>query len=74
MPTPNRQLIRATRQKRGWKLAELAGRANVKPQHLANIESGHATASIEVLQRLALELGLPAKHLRLPDAPARAKT
>lgn len=53
MPQPNRTRIREARQRRGWKLSELADRAGVKTQHLANIESGHATASVEVLQRLA---------------------
>lgn len=57
MPTPNGEKIRETRQRRGWKLSELARRANVKVKTLANIESGHQVASVELLQRVADELG-----------------
>lgn len=53
MPSPNRSLIRSLRQRRGWKLGELADLSRTKVQHLANIESGYATASVEVLQRIA---------------------
>lgn len=53
MPSPNRSLIRSLRQRCGLKLGELADLARIKVQHLANIESGYATASVEVLQRIA---------------------
>lgn len=53
MPLPNRTLIRQTRQERGLKVSELAERTRIKTQHLYNIESGYAVASIEVLQRIA---------------------
>lgn len=56
MPQPNGTAIRTRRQRAGLKLAELAEQARVKYQHLANIESGHAVASIEVLHRLARAL------------------
>jgi ribosome-binding protein aMBF1 (putative translation factor) len=58
MPQPNGTRIREARQDRGWSLGDLADKARIKKQHLANIESGHSTASIEALQRLADALDL----------------
>lgn len=74
MPSPNGSLIRSARQRRGRKLGELAEMSRVKVQHLANIESGYATASIEVLQRIAdaLNRSRPkdAAHLDVADLVA----
>jgi len=63
MPTPNSEAIRSRRREAGWKLRELSERARVKYQHLANIESGHAVASIEVLHRIAKALDVDVSEL-----------
>lgn len=72
MPTPNGEKIRETRQRRGWKLSDLARRADVKVKTLANIESGHQVASVELLQRVADALGLN-EAAKLYDKDERPK-
>lgn len=56
-------VINALRTQRELPLEELAGRAGIHPQHLANIEGGTESFSVATLERLAAGLGLPFKTL-----------
>jgi DNA-binding XRE family transcriptional regulator len=59
MPKPNGSRIRSLRQECGVKTGAMAKRVGCSRQHLTNIEAGyHTAASIELLNRLARELGL----------------
>lgn len=49
--------------KLGIDQAELAARLGIKRQSLVNIECGHRSASLHLLQRIALELGEPLESL-----------
>lgn len=69
MPQPNGSLIRSLRQEAGVKTGTMAKTVGCSRQHLTNIESGHMrAASIELLSRLARELGVPATDLIATDA------
>ncbi|MGH3535816.1 MAG: helix-turn-helix domain-containing protein [Pseudonocardiaceae bacterium] len=67
MPPTNHSIIRKTRVARGWKVSELARRADVRPGHLANVESGCVNASIEFLNKVANVLDLPVAALLARD-------
>jgi DNA-binding XRE family transcriptional regulator len=64
MPKPNGSLIRSRRQELGIKTGTMAKTVGCSRQHLTNIESGWMTAaSIELLNRLAVELKLSVDDL-----------
>lgn len=72
MPTPNGPAIRRHRVEQGIRTRELAARIGVSYVHMANIEKGHNTASIEVIHRIAHALGAVAHELidhRPPPRP-----
>lgn len=61
--------IRAERERRGWSLADLAGRCDVSKAMLSKIERGEASPTAGVLLRIATAFGLTlAEMLTLPDA------
>ena len=63
--------IRAARSERGWSLRHLAGRAQVSPSLLSEVERGSANPSITTLFQIAGALELPVQTL-LPPAPVKA--
>ncbi|TAJ19148.1 MAG: helix-turn-helix domain-containing protein [Planctomycetota bacterium] len=66
--------VRAVREARALSLAELARGADVSRRYLTELESGRANPSIEVLARLARQLGEPlARLLDLPLAGRRSE-
>lgn len=59
MPSmPMGQLIRQTRQTRGWSLANLAERAGISRSYLHQIEQGASTPTEEKIVKLAEALGV----------------
>jgi transcriptional regulator with XRE-family HTH domain len=58
MPWPNGERIRQARQKTGVTCKDFAADIGISRAHQDNIESARATASIEVLYRVANKLGL----------------
>ncbi|QQS01553.1 MAG: helix-turn-helix transcriptional regulator [Austwickia sp.] len=50
--------LRAVRQARGERIADVAGRAGIAPQYLSEIERGRKDASSEMLAAVAGSLGL----------------
>lgn len=52
-------LLRAWRQRRRYSQLDLAGEAGVSTRHLSFVETGRASASREMLVRLAEQLGMP---------------
>jgi transcriptional regulator with XRE-family HTH domain len=54
-------------------VSELARRVRVSRSHLSNVEGGRLPASIELVHRIATELGVPvAELLATDDEPGRA--
>lgn len=70
MPQPNGERIRAARQELGIKTPAFAQLVQVSTVHMQNIERGHNTASIEVLYRIARQLGVPISDVLVEDVPA----
>lgn len=69
MPKPNGSVIRTLRRELGIKTGVMARTVGCSRQHLTNIESGHKhTASIELLNLLAKQLGVKADDLISSDA------
>lgn len=66
--------VRAVREARALSLAELARGAEVSRRYLTELESGRANPSIEVVARLARQLGEPlARLLDLPLSERRSE-
>jgi transcriptional regulator with XRE-family HTH domain len=55
-------VLRAWRQRRRWSQLALAGEAEISARHLSFVESGRATASREMLLRLAERLDMPLRE------------
>ena len=56
-PVALNDVIRMMRIEKGWTLREAASRLEITHAHLSNIESGKATFSMELLERMALVFG-----------------
>jgi transcriptional regulator with XRE-family HTH domain len=54
--------LRWWREKRGWSQLELAGRAEISQRHLSFLELGRATASRQMVLRLAHALDVPLRQ------------
>jgi transcriptional regulator with XRE-family HTH domain len=65
-------LIREARQKRGWSQRELARRAGVRQATVSQLERGVRRLDLDVLERVARALGVPANRLlRATSRPSR---
>ena len=69
---PAREAIRQLRQERGLTVQQLAEKVEISRRHLYNIELGYNGARIEVLYRIANELGVPIEDVSVPADPAAA--
>jgi len=62
------QLIRSTREARGWTVPELAKRAGVESSNLAKVERNKiSNPSFETILKLAIALGLPLDAFAITD-------
>jgi transcriptional regulator with XRE-family HTH domain len=59
--------IRAERQRRGWRLLDLAYHANVPVSELSRIETGQARAYPAYASRLSAVLNVPEEELQLVE-------
>lgn len=57
------QVVRATREDRGWSQEQLAGRADLNRSYLGEIERGTVMPSIETAAKIAAALGLSLSSL-----------
>ena len=70
--------LRATRERRGDRLVDVADRAGVSPQYLSEIERGRKEPSSEMISAVCGALGIDLVHLlggisaELRRAPARS--
>jgi transcriptional regulator with XRE-family HTH domain len=51
--------IKSVRTKRGWNGAQLAEKAGVTQGYMSRLERGLVSASVEVIRRIAVALGVP---------------
>jgi transcriptional regulator with XRE-family HTH domain len=58
MPQVAGTRIREARRKRGIRVGAFATRVGISTKHLDNVEAGRKPASIELLNRIATELGI----------------
>lgn len=58
MPKPAGTTIRSLRQKCGYKTGQFAKLVGISRQHMTNIESGYAGASVELMNRIAVALSV----------------
>lgn len=73
IPRQNGFAVRAIRELRGMKVAELAQRVGISDQHVRNIELEHRSATPEDLARIAAVLDIPVLALqRLSEAYRQA--
>lgn len=72
MPQVKGSEIREKRQRLGVKPGEMADRVGISTPHLRNIELGNRTPAIEVVHRLARELGVEADDLLATPAQSAA--
>ena len=66
--------VRDARLGRGMSRKVLAGASGVSERYLAQLESGHANASVLVLEHVARALDVPVAHLLSTELPATAGT
>ena len=57
------QVVRVTREDRGWSQEQLAGRADLNRSYLGEIERGTVMPSIETAAKLAAALGVSLSSL-----------
>lgn len=57
------QVVRVTREDRGWSQEQLAGRADLNRSYLGEIERGTVMPSIETAAKLAAALGISLSSL-----------
>jgi len=57
------QVVRMTREDRGWSQEQLAGRADLNRSYLGEIERGTVMPSIETAAKLAAALGISLSSL-----------
>jgi transcriptional regulator with XRE-family HTH domain len=57
------QVVRVTREDRGWSQEQLAGRADLNRSYLGEIERGTVVPSIETAAKLAAALGVSLSSL-----------
>jgi len=57
------QVVRMTREDRGWSQEQLAGRADLNRSYLGEIERGTVMPSIETAAKLAAALGVSLSSL-----------
>ena len=62
------QRLRAARKTKGLSQAELAKRADTDQAHISRMESGETGASLDIVARIAKELGITVSHLVGDDA------
>ena len=68
------QIIGMLRVKRGLTQEQLSGLANIARSHLAEIETGKKSASVETLWKIATALNMPLSSLfRLVEAGHRGQ-
>jgi len=66
MPSPTENLARnvlALRQSRAWTQEELAGRVGISARYIGKIERRQASATVEIVGRLARAFGVEASDL-----------
>ena len=61
--------LRRIRVRSGYTIEALAGAADVDDSHLARIERGTVNSSLDILERLALALGVKLGELFRPHRP-----
>ena len=58
--------VREVRHERGWTQEQLAFEAGVKRAYLSEVENGQRNVSLDVVEKLALALGVTADLLMVP--------
>lgn len=62
--------IRDKRERLGWTRQQLAEKIGRSPEHVANIENGHARPAGEILGRIANALGCDISEITQTEAVA----
>ena len=61
--------VRLLRTLRGWDQTALGKRARVSQKHISNIENGVVSPSLDIIEKVATGLDVPAWALISPDLP-----
>lgn len=55
--------VRAARKEKGWTQEQLAFEADIKRAYLSEIEGGKRNPTLDVVEKIAVALGVPVWHL-----------